>query len=91
MAMTSENYVGLKKRCDNLCLECERIIREHNEGNDAVELDAEKVYDEIVGMERELEISITNIKTESIKREYKIRLKEIQSYVNSIYLIAHII
>lgn len=72
-------------------MECERIIREHNEGNDAVELDAEKVYDEIVGMERELEISITNIKTESIKREYKIRLKEIQSYVNSIYLIAHII
>lgn len=91
MAMTPENYVGIKGRCDRICLDCERIISEINKENQEIELEAQKVYDEIVGMERELEIAITNIKTVSTKRKYEACLTQIQSYKNDIYMIAHII
>lgn len=91
MAMTSENYVGVESRCNKICLECERIFKEFDEDNEELEIEAQKVYDEIVGMERELEIAITNIKTTSKQKKYEKLLTEIQFYKNGIYMIAHII
>lgn len=91
MAMTPENYVGLKKRCDELCNECSEIISSFKENNEEIEKAAESAYEELIRIERELEKALINIKTPSIREEYNIRLAEIRSYKSGIHTIAHIV
>jgi len=89
MGMTPENYVNLKPKCSELCNKCKKIIDLSDDDSNAEE-QASEVYDEIIGLERELEIAIRNIKTPSIRKEYENCLENIKSYKSEIYFSAHI-
>ena len=90
MAMTPENYVNLKRKGSELCNRCKNIIDLLNDDVFNAEEQASEAYDEIVGLERELEIAIRNIKTSSIAKEYEKCLENIKAYKDDMYFIAHI-
>lgn len=91
MAMTPENYVGINRKCKDLCIRCEKIIREYRIDNFELEEEANKVYDEIIELETELKNAIRNLKNSSTCEKYKNSLENIRSYKQSIDMIAHII
>lgn len=90
MAMTPENYVNLKRKSSELCNRCKKIIDLLNNDDSNAEEQASEAYDEIAGLEKELEIAIRNIKTPSISKEYERCLENIKAYKVDIYFIAHI-
>lgn len=91
MSMTPENYIHLEDKCKKLCSECEEIVSASNPEDYYVQEKAAKLYDKIVSLEKELEIAIKNIKTQSTREKYEKFLKSIRSYKHNIYIIAHII
>ncbi|MBD5135802.1 MAG: hypothetical protein HDT39_07555 [Lachnospiraceae bacterium] len=91
MAMTPENYIHLEDKCDELCNECKEIVDSSDLDDYYVQEKAAQAYDKIVGLEKELEIAIRNIKTQSIRKKYEMCLENIRSYKSNIYFIAHIL
>lgn len=90
MAMTPENYANLESKCKELCNKCKKIIDSRNPDDIYIQEEAAQVYDEIIGLKRELEIAIRNIKTPSIQKSYNSYLEEVKSYKDKIRFIAHI-
>lgn len=91
MAMTPENYIYLEDKCNKLCSECEEIIQSSDITDYNVQEKAAEIYAKIVGMEKELEIAIRNIKTQSIRRKYELCMENVRLYKSNIYFIAHIL
>lgn len=88
MHVSIGSYTELETRCNELCDRCNKIIKNYDEDDPKVKEEASIVYDEIVALKKELEITIQTNKSFLIRWKSKKCLKNISLYEMTIYVIA---